>query len=438
MSSMASRAGSMALALVLAAATMAAAQAPRGDAEVSLTYGVLAYLDEEYGEAVAQLEDAVRLAPDDATARHWLGLAYRAASRDADAQRELDAAAALDASLTVAPGQPGPSLFTPEGPLPGPAPRVSGWASYSFGADSNPTLLSEDLVAFPPGYDPVAGETRDTMGRLDLQGHVRLAGGPQTVSPEIVVRLSQVRYQELDFADGGSLEGRFQVAGGRTPDGLVRGPLGTGRLPVGNAGVAWLAQAALSRERIGGEPWSDAFTAAGVVSVRTGRVGRFEADALLRNVELEDDPGEPFTIAGRLTTIGVRQQFSLGRADRWVRVGFTTGQRDAGDAYDARIRYLSADVVLPLVTDRGFVGLSVAAGQETFDTEASNPLATGVREDDLRSVSVVLSVRVAGRIYVSGRLARIMRETNLDGGVPASPDLGYERVLTTAGVTWAF
>jgi len=424
---------------ILALAAPAAAQErPLGDAEVSLTYGVLAYLDENYTEAVELLEEALRADPESATVHHWLGLAYQGAGRNLDARRELDEAARLDRSLTVAPGAPGPSLFTPEAPLPGPAPRVSGWASYSIGSDSNPTLLSEDLVVFPPGYDPVAGETRDTMARLDLQGHFRLAPGNQPVSPEIVVRAAQVRYQELDFANGGSLEGRFQVAGGRTPDGVVRGTLGTGRVPVGNSSVAWLAQVAAGRERIGGEPWADTRAASGLVSVRTGGVGRFEADVLLRNVELEVDPGDPLTIAGRLTTYGARQQFYLARADRWLRVGLTRGRRDAGDAYDADILYVGADLVLPLAGDRGFFGASFATGREEFSEAASNPFGADLRQDDIRSISLALSVRVAPRVYVSGRLARVTRETTLGLGIPGSPDLGYQRVLTTVGVTWAF
>jgi hypothetical protein len=276
------------------------------------------------------------------------------------------------------------------------------------------------------------------MSRLDVQAQFRLTGGNRAVGPEIVVGVSEARYQELEFANGGHLEGRFQVAGGRTPDGLVRAPLGAGRLPVGNSRVAWLAQVAISREAIGGEPWSDTRTAAGVVSVRTGGVGRLEADVLLRQVDLDNDPGGPLTIGGRLTTVGVRQQFYLGRADRWLRVGFTRGQRDAGDAYDAGVWYLGADLVLPIAADRGFLAVRFTTGQEDFDNAASNPLASDFRKDGIRSETVVLSLRVAPRVYVSGRLARITRDTNLGADVPGSPDSGYRRMLTTAGVTLAF
>lgn len=441
MASVVLRAVGMAVAVLMVAVTTVtvagAQERPLGNAEVSLTYGVLAYLDEEFDDAIALFEESMRLAPESAPVRQWLGLAYQAAGRDADARRELDIAARLDPSLTVAPGGPGPSLFAPEAAIPGPAPRFAGWASFSLGTDSNPTLLNEDLTTFPPGFDPVVGGTSDTMTRLDLQGHIRLAGTNSTVSPEIVVRAAQVRYQELDFIDGGRVEGRFQVAGGRTPDGLVRGPLGTGRLAVGNSAVAWLAQVSASRDRLGGETWADTRAASGVVSVRTGGVGRLEGNVLLRNLELVDDPGEPFTMGGRVTSFGLRQQFYLGRGDRFVRVGVTSGRRDAGDAYDADILHVGADLVLPLGTDRGFFGVSLASGREEFKDEASNPSA-GVREDDLRSITLVLSVRVAPRVYVSGRLARVTRETNLGADIPGFPDYGYERVLTTAGITWAY
>lgn len=438
MASVGWRAWAAAIVMTLVVAQTAPAQEPRSNAEVSLTYGVLAYLDKKYVDAIELLEEAARLAPDSAAVRHWLGLAYRAAGREVDAQRAITEAARLDSSMVVAAGEPGPSLFGPEAPLPGPAPRVSGWASYSVGSDSNPTLLSEDIVAFPPGHDPVVGMKRDTMARLDFQGHFRLARGNQPVGPEIVARFAKVRYQELDASDGRSFEGRFQIAGGRTPDGVVRGTLGTGRTPVGNSAVAWLAQAAVGREWLGGEPWADTRAVSGTVSVRTAGFGRLEADLLLRNVELENDPSEPLTIGGRLTTYGARQQFYLGRADRWVRFGLTRGQRDAGSAYDADILYLGGDLVLPLVGDRGFFGASVVAGREDFDKAASNPFGPKLREDDIRSLTLALSVRVAPRVYVSGRLARITRETNRGTGLPGAPDLGYERVLTTVGATWAF
>jgi hypothetical protein len=437
MASVGLRAWAIAVALIFLIARAAPAQEPRGDAEVSLTFGVLAYLDKQYADAVELLEEALRLAPDSAAVRHWLGLAYQGAGRDIDARRAIAEATRLDPTLAASPGEPGPSLFGPEAPLPGPAPRVSGWASYAFGSDSNPTLLSEDLVAFPPGHDPIPGMTRDTMARLDFQGHFRLAPGNQIVSPEIVARFAELTYQDLDASDGRSLEGRFQIAGGRTPDGVVRGTLGTGRLPVGNSVVAWLAQAAVGRERLGGEPWADTRALSGTVSLRTGGFGRLEADLLLRNLDLDDDPGESFTVGGRLTSYGARQQFYLGRADRWVRFGVARGKRDAGNAYDARILSVSGDLVLPLVGDRGFFGASLAAGREDFDKPASNPFGPNLRKDDLRSVTVALAVRVAPRVYISGRLARITRVTNTDAGV-GIPDLGYERVLTTVGATWAF
>jgi hypothetical protein len=430
----------MTLALLLIAAG-ASAQGAHGqaDAEVALTFGVLAHLDGEHEEAANLLSEVVRTAPDNAVARHWLGLVYRALGRETESQRELAAARRLDPALVVPAGRPGPSLFGPETPPPGRAPRVSGWASFAFGSDSNPALLNEAFIVFPPGRDPLAGETSDTMGRLDLQIDFRPGSGEGTWSPEIVLRAGQARYRDLDFLNAGSFEGRFQLARGRTADGLLRGGLGAARVPAGNSAVAFLIQVAAGRELLDGDPWADTQAAGAVLSLRTGGAGRFEIDALVRSVDLASDPGEPFTLAGRVTSLGVRQQLYLGRADRWLRAGVMAGNRDAGAAYQAGIRQVTADLALPLAV-RWHLWIGVAAGREAFREDLSNPFpfGAGSREDDLRSATVVLARRLGERFFVTGRASRLQRRAEVEAGLSDPVDIGYRRDLATVGITWAF
>jgi hypothetical protein len=431
------RAASMAFTLVLVGAAGALAQHERGDAEVALTFGVLACLDGEHGRAADLLAEVVRLEPENAVARHWLGRAYRALGRESEAERELATASRLDPQLVVPPGEEGPSLFGPEAQPPGAAPRISGWASFAVGTDSNPALLNEPFVVVLPGRDPLAGDVSDVMGRIDLQLDLRPASGGSAWSPEIVLRAGQARYRDLEFLNAGRFEGRFQLARGRTPDGLLRGALGAARVPAGHSAVAFLVQVAASRERMDGEPWADTRAAGAILSLRTGRAGRFEVDALLRNVDLANDPEEPFTIAGRVTTLGLRQQFYLGRADRWLRVGATAGARDAGLAYDASIRQIAADLALAL-TDRWSLWIGLAAGREAFRDDLSNPFATGPREDDLRAATAVLARRLGQRIFLTGRITRLQRRAEVAIGASDPVDLGYRRALATAGITWAF
>lgn len=468
------------LALVLALAAAApspgqeaappeAAPAPRADAGLAFTRGVLAFHDGDFDEARARLEEAARLDPGDGTARYWLGLAYLNLGRPADAARAIrqglaaERPAAVDpaeararlaeaerraerevpeAALVPAPGWGGDLAVLPE------VPRFEGRLHLAAGLDSNPNLMPPDLVLAAPDGTVVDGEESDLVLLADARLAVqRTGGGGESVGGAaatwgLVLRGSQALHQDFGDLDVGRVEAVAHLALGKNPLGYLTGPFGYARVPFGALRVAFLAQVGAARDWLDGEGYADRRVAGASLAIAQGTWGQTQVSASWEDVDFDDDPVPPFNevlarsgerLAGELA-----QTFFLGRRNRSLRLAVGAGERDAGAAFDASFEEASAEASLPLAP-RWTLYLAAAQRREDYDDPVSNLFAPGgdPRRDEETRLAASLVFRARDRLFVSGRVTWIDHRIDLPAGF-ATPDLSYERTIATLGASWTF
>lgn len=475
------RSASLALCLVaiVPAALAAQAAAPRADAELAFTRGAIAFQDGDYAEARTHFEEAVRLDPDDGTARYWLGLALLNLGESAEAARaireSLDAARppaversevlarladaegraaaqAGEVAPVAAPGWGGDFAVVGE------VPRFEGRLYLAAGSDSNPNLMPDDLVLATPDGDPVEGEESDLLLVGDLRlAFQRASGGPAgggggsgraaraaraVHTWGLVLRGNQALHDEFDYLDLGRVEVVGHLALGTDPLGYLTGPFGYARVPFGRSRVAFLAQVGASKDWLDGEGYADRLLAGASLAVGEGAWGQTHVSASYQDVDFDDDPagafGEVVGRSGERLEGELAQYLFFGRRSRYLRLAAAAGERDAGAAYDSSWQEASAEASLPLA-GRWTLYLSGALRSDDYDEPVSNLFAPAgePREDDETRLGGSLVVRAFERLFVSGRVAWIDHEIDLPGGF-STPDLSYQRTVATLGVAWVF
>jgi len=458
----------------------AASSAPAADARLAFTDGVLAFHDQDWETARQRFEEAVRLAPEDGTARYWLGVTDLNLGRPADAAREIEASlrarlppradpaevrsrlaeareragraageeavagemaeVALQRVAVPAPTWSGGFAVLPE------TPRFDGRLSLGVGTDSNPYLMPDDLVLVTPGGTVLDGAESDTV----LLADVRLAG--QWVDEAagrtagVVVRGGQSAHDQFDELDLGRLEVVGQVALGKDPLGYLTGPLGYARVPLGLTRWSFLGQVGVSKDWLDGEGFADRRTGAVTVALNENGTDTLAGQTRLsissRDTDFDADPGGA---AGKILDRGgeevgatIAQVLFFGRRNRYLRLGVGTFDRNAGSAYDASSLVADGELSLP-VASRVTVYLSGAWRTDDYDEPVSNPFdpAGEPRQDDELRLGGAVVVRALARLFVSGRVTWIDHQIDLPAGF-ATPDLSYDRTVATVGLSWIF
>ncbi len=163
-------------------------------------------------------------------------------------------------------------------------PRWSGSVGVLAGHDSNPNLLSEDLLLPIPSpasaANPklVSGRTGDSVASADLhlrQRPVSLGGG-WTLAADLREEGSFHRDLHLSErrADGGGRPSRAR----RRSGGAVEGPLGWAEVPAGSDKVSVLFQGGLDELRLDNASYLRLFALAGSVTCATSPDGALRFD----------------------------------------------------------------------------------------------------------------------------------------------------------------
>ena len=438
----------------------AAAGSSVADARLAFTRGVLAFHDGDYETARARFEEAARLAPEDGTARYWLGLAELNLGRPAAAAGALRASLDAPEPPAAEPGEVRARLEEAERraraaepaeaePVPAPAwggdfrvlPEVPRWdlrLSLSAGSDSNPNLLGDDLVLLSPDGELIEGEESDTVVLGDLRLGLQGADDERGLSWGVVLTGHQTLYSDFDYLDLGRLGAVAQVAWGADPLGYLSGPFGYARVPMGRAPVSVLVQAGAERHWIDGEELADGLVAGGTLAVRQAGRGQTQLEVSWRDLDFEAVPSSPADADEEIVRATLAQYLYFGRRDRYLRLDARAGERDGAPSRDASIAAAGAEVSLPFA-GRFALYLTGSYEEQDYDRPESNPFTlTGPpREDEIVRFGGSLVWRALDRLFVSGRATWIDRDIGIEApfGVP---DLSYQRAVATLGVSWIF
>jgi len=443
------RALTFSLLLFLPAAGWAAAGAGTSDAAVAFAYGLAALNRGDAEAAVAELAEAVRLDPDDGTARYFLGLALL---RSGDRQRaavELSAALSarrparverlrieedLSRARGAAPGRerPLPLLLAEEALVLAPTRRLSARAGLAFGSDSNPALLADGALYIAPDGTVVEKASASVAGAslaLTLQGRRGDEAGPVGLTLEA----GEERWSDLDFLDlrYGRLVASLALAG--DPAGYVRGPLGLARTPRGRGRLSLLVQAGGSYAQVDGESSLRAWEAGASLGLRHRRSAS-HLELTYRDLDYSGDRTDDFRRSGGEVTLGLAETFYLGAEDRYLRLFVRAGERDAGRALDAD-RLEAGGSLYAVLSPRVALRGEAAWRREDFQDPASNPYSFGgdPREDSSLRAAGAASFAVTPQLIVTLRASWAERDARLAGA-----DLDYDRTTAALALTWIF
>ena len=419
--------------LALLAAQIPAARAQTADAEVAFTRGLVALEEGNPEAAVGHFEQALAADPEHEDARVHLEYARKLARGE-------------------------PATEPPrEAPPFGDVPTWELGLGLAAGSDSNPALLSEDLAAVPfegTFANAVMGEDSDSFTQLDLRAAVHPIAHRDGWSLGLVGEEHRTLFGDLDSLDYGRTRGSLHVSRGGDPLGVLAGPLGWVRVPYDDRPLAVLFQLGATSDRLDGETWRDELAAALSLIFRGGRAAATRLSASYRDQDFEQgfemnrDPGEVPLIPEDFSEleVGIDQWFFLGRRDRYLRLGAATGERSSdpgtGLSQDASTLTGRAELGLPLGR-RFTVGLAGTWRRVDFDEVDSNPLfpffpgfIDSPREDTTTRLAAVASVALKPRLLLTGRVARIDRDTDIGPGLDALFDLDYERTVVSLGLRW--
>jgi hypothetical protein len=408
--------------LALGLASFAAPVPRRAAAEVDLAEGLIALQAGDVTAALDWLSQAAALDPA-AVPRRGLDLLRQGRAREA--------AAEIEASLMAS------------------RPRVAvddrglweGTVGLSAAADSNPNLLSNTLSVPAPGPgDPVVrGGDADGLGRVDLRlGIYPFHAGR---GPDLGVTLETRRDLHLDFGylDLGQARGTVQVAFGSDPRGFLEGPLGYARIPFGSDGrLTALFQAGGAVYRFGSEPYYQTLEGAASFGFRetpatTTRCDLGYADRRFPG-GLLSDPHR----SGDDLSLGLSQLFVLGSSSRALRLGVRGVDRRAGAEF-AETFWEAEGALDWQLGPRWSAVLEGRSREDHYDRPESNlfdPAGPRRHDTTLQTAAAVVWTPTY-RLRWTARAAYTHRRSNVDLG-EGLPDLGYRRLVVSAGLGWDF
>lgn len=431
-------------------------------AQVSFTYGVLAFEEEDNEEAARLFAEAVENAPEEGTFLHWLGLADLRLGRAAEAvavlRKSLDArcppaagrarvkadlrlAEAALAGGTGAPVEVAPPEYRPERLcLPEP-PRGEVRIALESGWDSNPELVTEDRPFVLPGETVPGGVPSDAAAFLDIAAGYRPFSGLRGWSLGLDLSGHQSKYQEEDDLDLALVEGAASLSWGGDPRGALEGPLGFLPVPAHPGRFALLLQAGGSRAWLSGDPYRSTGDLAASLFVHetpatTTRIGVSWSDR-----EFSDEGLPLLRPSGEELSGSVDQWFLLGRPDRSLRLGAAVGRYDADRIFERTFRELSAEAALPLAP-RWTLHLAGEVRDDDYANPESSLLLANPprppRQDTTWRASAAVSWRAAGPLSWSLRGSHAWRTSNVEIPFTGEPLLDYDRTVVSLGAAWNF
>ena len=377
--------------------------------------------------AVDTLEEALRELESDAPVRpvalHHYATALAAVGRQADSDAAREQALALNSKLD------------PDD-LPITTPRVSkeagsGEGKRWFGSlslaaehDSNPNLLSEDLLLpLPaPGDEAVSGNSSDSALETDLQvsyGPARFAGG---WSLWFDLRGGGSFHHELDYLDVGRARGGVRLGWERGRRWSLAFQSGVEQILLNDSSYLRLLDAGVS---LFVSP-----TAADVTRLDVSFLGRHYTDNPLA------DPRRD----GEEVFVGLHQIRHFGGQGGSISLGIAAADRSAEPEFERTLWRGDVEAALP-VGSRWALGLFGWLTEEDFGDSASNLFNPRgpARDDRTWGASAELSCFLgrSKRVQALVRGTYTERDSNVDLG-EGLPDLGYRRTIWRTGVIWTF
>jgi hypothetical protein len=429
------------------------------EAEIALVDGLAAFEAGRNEEAAERFAESARFDPDAGEPRYWRGLALLRLGRPREAAGELEASLAarhppeVDRARVLADldaarrGTEGTAVAaeTPEvRPSDRPIDDRGAWegiAGLSLASDSNPNLLSNELILPPPGGGRgglIRGEQSDTTARPAVSlGFYPFHAGP---GPDLGVSVEVRRslHNDFGFLDLGEAHGLVQLAFGGDPLGFLEGPLGHERVPFGDGRFSALLQAGGTSYQVDGSPYLRTWEGAGSFTFHEVPATATRFDLAYANRQFSSGGLADERRSGNDLSLQASQLFFAGRRDRYLRIGFLGIARQAGRPFAESIREGNAELALPFAL-RWTVHLEASVRRDDFDHPESNLFVEGgpVRNDTTRRGALTLVWAATDRIRLTARGTYVKRSSNVDLG-QGLPDLDYQRRIASVGLSWVF
>jgi hypothetical protein len=429
--------------------------ATQSEAEVAYTRALLALHQGDADSAESLLRQALAEAPGHGGAHYELARLLLARGEREAGLRELKKAKRSPIAPPVSPERLAEDLRRAEGLTAGeplappvygtreePLSRLPRWEArlgLQPGVDSNPAALPEEGAALGPGGEVLRGAESDAGAFADLRFEVHPFYGRGGWSLGLGADLRRSFYGDLSQAGLGRLKGFVQLAWGDAPAGLVAGPLGFTRVPLGNRRWAILVQATAGDESFDGDRFRDTFELGLAGTFRESRATATQVDLLYQDRELASGVSNSSLSEGELTAVRLSQYLYLGSHSRYFRFAYLAGQRDGPRPFEADLEEARAELVLPLGPRLGLM-LLATWDREEFSELESNPLfptffGDQPREDTRLRGFAVATLALRRDLFLVGRLAYLDRETDL-GAADSLQDLDLDRSLISVGVRW--
>jgi hypothetical protein len=429
------------------------------EAEIALAEGLAALESGRTEEAASWLAESARLNPDEGEPHYWRGLALLRLGRPREAAGEIEASLAarhppeverarvlsdLDAARRASEGE----TIRAEMPEPRPGGRPvddrglwEGTAGLSLATDSNPNLLSQELILPPPsghGGGLIRGEESDAKVRPTVSlGIYPFHDRP---GPNLGVSLEVRRsfHNDFGFLDLGEARGAVQLAYGSDPLGSLEGALGSARVPFGDSRLTALVQVGGAAYQIDSASYLQTWGGAASLTFHEGSATASRLDLGFEDRSFSHGSLADARRSGKDLSVQASQLFFFGRRDRYARVGALAMDRRAERAFAESIREGNAELSWPFAL-RWTVHLEGSLRQDDFDHSESNLFRLGgpVRNDRTRRTALTLIWAATDRLRLTARGTYVKRSSNVDLGV-GLPDLDYQRKIASVGVSWVF
>lgn len=448
------------LVVLIAAAIAGRADAGSTTAQVSFTYGVLAFEAGDDAEAARRFAEAVENAPDEGTFLHWLGLADLRLGRAEEAAAHFEASlkarrppaagrARVKADLRLArralAGETGAALavtapdYRPEVLRFQELSRWEGRIALESGWDSNPELVTEERPFVLPGETVPGGVPSDAAAFLEAEAGFHPFSGRRGWSLGLDLAGHQSKYQEQDGLDLALAEGAASLSWGGDPRGALEGPLGILPVPAGLGPLALLVQAGGSRAWLSGDLYRGTVDLAASLFVHetpatTTRLGVSWSDR-----DFSDDL-PLLRPSGEELSGSVDQWIFLGRPDRSLRLGAAGGRYAAGRLFERTFWEASAEAAVPL-GPRWALGLAGEVRKDDYTNRESSLLGSppaSPRQDTTWRASATVIWRAADRFSWNLRGSHVQRDSNVEIPFFGVHLLDYDRTVVSLGAAWHF
>jgi hypothetical protein len=392
--------------------------------------------------ALGTLEKALPDRQTDAVAFHYYAKVLGLAGRREEAEVALARARLLDPKLDPEDLPVTFPVVTAQAPSSGDGPRWQGDAGFLAGYDSNPNLLSEDLLlSIPPkNRKLVSGRSSDSVASGDLRASLRPFQLSHGWSLAVDLRGEGSLHQDFRYLNVVRTGAVVHLVHGADPSGALEGSLGWARVPRGSSRLSLLVQGKIDELRLDGASYLRISEIASSVLFAPSPENATRLDLHAQDRSYFRHPLADPRLNGQEIRLGVRRIRFLGERDRFVAVGIVASNRNAGSAFDRTLLGGDVEAVFPIAS-RWLLRLGGSVNQEKFDNPSSN-LFRSHPEDPTRkdrtwgsSASLTFEINDRLRLLVRGGYQNRDSNVSFGGGLPA---LDYRRTLLETGLSWAF